>query len=144
MIEINKSQEVVAPVEKVWQFVGDLENEQKYWTVLRNVKILRKKDSLTVEREATIQRGPMGEAKSLQTLSIDPVQKMSTLTMTDGPMLGTRKVVLNSVDGKKTKIDVSWKFELKGIPGFAQGFVKDNISDVTEKAIATIAQDSEK
>jgi len=73
MIEINKSQEVVAPVEKVWQFVGDLENEQKYWTVLRNVKILRKKDSLTVEREATIQRGPMGEAKSLQTLSIDPV-----------------------------------------------------------------------
>jgi len=69
---------------------------------------------------------------------------MSTLTMTDGPMLGTRKVVLNSVDGKKTKIDVSWKFELKGIPGFAQGFVKDNISDVTEKAIATIAQDSEK
>ncbi len=110
MIEIAKSQEAPAPVEKVWQLIGDLENEQKYWTVLRNVKILNKKDSLTVEREATIRRGPMGEAKSIQLLSLDPAKKTSTLTMTKGPMLGSRKISLTSVDdGKKTKIDVNWQ-----------------------------------
>jgi len=71
------------------------------------------------------------------------VQKTSTLTMTKGPMLGTRKVILSSIeDGKKTKIDVSWRFEMKGVPGFAHGFVKDNISEVTEKALDAIAEES--
>jgi ribosome-associated toxin RatA of RatAB toxin-antitoxin module len=144
MIEISKSQEAEAPVENVWKLVGDLENEQKYWPVLRNVKILNRKDN-SVEREATIRRGPMGEAKSTQVLSIDPAQKSSTLTMTKGPMLGTRKLTLNSIDGgKKTKIDAKWEFEIKGIPSFAQGFVKDNISEVTEEALAAIAAESAK
>jgi carbon monoxide dehydrogenase subunit G len=143
MIEIHKSEEVAAPVEKVWRVVGDLENEQKYWPVLRNVKILQKKDEFTLDREATIQRGPLGEAKSFQTLSIDPAQKVSTLTMTKGPLLGSRKITLSSIDdGKKTRLDASWQFEIKGIPGFAQGFVKDNISEVTEKALATIAEEA--
>jgi len=145
VIEISKSQEALAPTEKVWQVLSDLENEQKYWTELRNVKILHKKDGLTVEREATIQRGPMGGAKNLQTLTIDPSTKTSTLTMTKGPMLGSRKITLSSMDGdKKTKIQVHWQFELKGVPGFAQGFVKDNISEVTEKALAAIAEESQR
>ena len=143
MIEIDKSQEISAPIESVWQIIGDLENEQKHWDALRKVRILSRKDEFTVQREASIRRGPMGEAKSIQTLTIDPKQKVSTLTMTDGPMLGTRKILLASDDnGKKTKIDVIWRFELKGIPGFAQGFVKDNISNVTEKALAAIAEEA--
>ncbi|HYB02902.1 MAG TPA: SRPBCC family protein [Nitrososphaerales archaeon] len=143
MIEIRKSQETPTSVEKVWQLIGDLEHEQKYWTVLRNVKILSKKDGFTVEREATIRRGPMGDAKSVQRLSLDPVKKTSTLTLTKGPLLGSRKISLFSMDdGKKTKIDVSWQFELKGIPGFAQGFVKDNISEETEKALTTISDEA--
>jgi carbon monoxide dehydrogenase subunit G len=143
MIEITKTQEALVPVEKVWQLIGDLENEQKYWTVLRNVKILSKKDSLTVEREATIRRGPMGDAKSVQSLSLDPAKKTSMLTLTKGPLIGSRKISITSMDnGKKTKIDVDWQFELKGIPGFAQGFVKDNISEETEKALTTIAEEA--
>jgi uncharacterized protein YndB with AHSA1/START domain len=143
MIEISKSQEVSAPVEKVWPLVSDLENEQKYWTTLRDVRILGKKDDFTVEREATIRRGPMGDAKSFQTLSIDPSNKSSTLTLTKGPMLGSRKIILTSLDGGgKTKIDAAWQFEIKGIPGFAQGFVKDSISEATEKALAAIAEEA--
>ena len=143
MIEISKSLEVQAPVERVWSLIGDLENEQKYWGTLRKVKIVKKVDDSTVEREATIQRGPMGEATSTQTLTVDSVQKSSLLTMTKGPLLGSRKISLNSPDGtNKTKIDVSWQFELKGIPGFAQGFVKDSISDTTEKALTAIAQEA--
>jgi len=143
MIEIRKSQETPTSVEKVWQLIGDLEHEQKYWTALRNVKILNKKDSFTVEREATIRRGPMGDAKSVQRLSLDPAKKTSTLTLIKGPLLGSRKIPLSSMDDeKKTKIDVSWQFELKGIPGFAQGFVKDNISEETEKALTTISEEA--
>jgi carbon monoxide dehydrogenase subunit G len=142
MIEISKTLEVAAPVDKVWQLVGDLEMEQKYWPVLKNVKILSK-DNLSVKREATIQRGPMGDAKSVQTLVLDPARKTSMLTMTEGPMLGERKIVLSTLDdGKKTQIRVDWRFELKGIPGFAQGFVKDNISEGTEKALSSIGSDA--
>lgn len=133
-----------APAEKVWSLVGDLEHEQKYWTTLRNVKILSRKDEFTVEREASIRRGPMGEAKSYQTLSIDPKAMSSTLFLTKGVMLGSRKISVLPIDGgKKTKIDAAWQFELKGIPGFAQGFVKDSISDVTEQALAAIAKDAQ-
>ncbi len=143
MIEITKTQEVSAPENKVWKLIGDLEGEQKYWAVLRNVKILKRKDDFTVEREATIKRGPMGEAKSFQVLKLDPEKKVSTLTMTKGPMLGERKIALTHLDsGKRTRIEVQWHFELKGIPGFAQGFVKDNISEVTETALAEIATDA--
>jgi carbon monoxide dehydrogenase subunit G len=143
LIEISKTQEVSAPIDDVWKIVGDLENEQRHWDALRSVKILEKKDQNTVEREATIRRGPMGEAKSYQTLSLDPAKKSSTLTMTKGPMLGTRKIALSSPDGRTTKIEASWQFELKGIPGFAQGFVKDNISEVTEKALSGIAKEAQ-
>ena len=36
----------------------------------------------------------------------------------------------------------SGNLRLKGIPGFAQGFVKDNISEETEKALAKIAEEA--
>jgi carbon monoxide dehydrogenase subunit G len=142
MIEINKNQEAKAPIETVWKAISDAENEQKYWSALRNVKILSRNGN-TIEREATIQRGPMGEAKSFQTLVINPAEKTTILTMTKGPLLGTRKVALISVTKGRTKIDVSWQFDLKGIPGFAQGFVKDNISEVTEKALTEIIAETE-
>ena len=110
MIEIKKTLEVSASPEKVWSLVGDLEHEQRYWSSLRDVKILKTIDDHTVEREAKIKRGPMGEAKSFQTLSLDAPQKTSTLSMTKGPMLGTRKIALIEVDGSKTRIEASWQF----------------------------------
>jgi carbon monoxide dehydrogenase subunit G len=143
MIEIIKNQEANAPIETVWKAISDADNEQKYWSALRNVKILSRNGN-TIEREATIRRGPMGEAKSFQTLVINPAEKTTMLTMTKGPMLGTRKVALISVTKERTRIDVSWQFELKGIPGFAQGFVKDNISEVTDTALIEITAETER
>src|SRR5271166_2618978 len=134
MIEINKNKELQTPIDTVWEAISDVEGELKYWPILRNVKILRR-DGNTIEREATIRRGPLGEAKSTQTLVIEPQDKSTVLRMTKGPMLGTRKIALSSLDKGRTKIDVIWQFEMKGVPGFALGFVKDNISDATEKAL---------
>ena len=143
MVEIEKSQEVNAPVESVWKLVSDLDNEHKNWSFLKDVKLLRKTQD-SIEREVKIRRGPMGEAKSVQTLTIDPSKKSTTLSMTKGPMLGTRKILLSNLGDDKTKIDVSWKFEMKGVPSFALGFVKDNVSKVTEKSLEIIAEEAEK
>ena len=139
MIQITKTQDANASVERVWEQISDLETEHKNWPLLRDVKILRKTIN-SIEREVKIRRGPMGEAKSVQLLSIDAAKKTTTLKMTKGPMLGTRKIELIELGKDQTKIDVSWEFELKGVPGFAIGFVQDNISEVTEKSLAQIAR----
>jgi hypothetical protein len=139
MLEIDKSLEVKSSVESVWKQVGDVGNEHKNWHILKDVKVLKKTEN-SVEREVKIPRGPMGDVKSLQTLTIDPTKKVTTLTMTKGPMLGTRKISLTKLGDNETKIAVDWNFEMKGVPGFALGFVKDNISDATEKALEQIAK----
>lgn len=139
MIEISKSKETKAKIESVWQIISDLENEQKYWSALKSVKILKKKDN-EIEREATVRRGPMGYAKSLQTLVLNPKERTSTLTMKEGPMLGTRRMALREIGKDRTRIDVVWEFDMKGVPGFAQGFVKDSMSDITESALSQIAE----
>jgi carbon monoxide dehydrogenase subunit G len=140
VIQISKSQEVGAPVEKVWSIIADLDNEHRPWSVLRSVKILSKSKD-TLEREVKIRRGPMGEAKSTQTLVVDADRLTTTPTMTKGPMLGTRKVVLTK-SGDDQTIVVDQKFEMKGLPDFALGFVKTNISAATEKALPQIAKEA--
>ncbi|MGI0090695.1 MAG: SRPBCC family protein [Nitrososphaerales archaeon] len=142
MIEINKSQEVLAPFDAVWKLVSDLDNEHKNWSLLKDVKTLSKANN-SLEREVKIRRGPMGEAKSTQTLVVDSAKQSTMLTMTKGPLLGTRKIVLSKLSEDRTKVDVNWKFEMKGVPGFAIGFVRDNISEVTEKSLAQIAKEAE-
>jgi carbon monoxide dehydrogenase subunit G len=141
VIQISRSREARASTEKVWAIVSDMENEHRPWSVLGGVKILNKSED-TLEREVKIRRGPMGEAKSTQTLFVDPRRLLTTLTMTRGPMLGTRTIALTKVGDDRTKIDVDWKFEMKGVPGFALGFVKENISGATEKALAQIAEEA--
>ena len=141
-MRISESREVTASVDRVWNTVSNLENEKEYWSVIRDIRILRR-DSNTIEREATIMRGPMGDVKSLQTLTLNPKASI-TLRMTKGPLIGTREIVLHSLGGKKTRIEVVWEFELEGIPEFAHSFVKNNISRVTENGLTRIAEDAER
>ena len=140
MIRISKSREVASSVDRVWDVISNLDKERKYWSVIKDIRILRR-DGNTIEREATIMRGPMGDVKSLQTLNLNP-RTSTILRMTKGPLIGTRKIVLKSLGEKKTRIDVSWEFELEGIPEFAHSFVKNNISSVTESALTQIAEDT--
>jgi ribosome-associated toxin RatA of RatAB toxin-antitoxin module len=141
MITVTKSREVASSIERIWDMISNMSNEQKYWPAIKEVKVLSRNGN-TIEREATITRGPLGNAKSLQRLVLDP-KKSIGLTMTKGPMLGTRKITLNALRENKTKIDVIWEFELKGTPGFAQGFVKQNISAATDKALSKLAEETE-
>ncbi len=142
MIKINKNREVSAPVDLVWDVISNMDNEQKYWTTVKDTKVLSR-DGNTIEREATINRGTFGTAKSLQTVIIDPKEKSITINMIKGPMLGTRKINIESVDEDKTRIEVAWEFEMKGVPKFALSHVEDGVSEATEKALAKTAEDAE-
>ena len=141
MIKISKSRELASSVDRLWDAISNLDNEKKYWSVIEDVRILRR-DGNTIEREATIMRGPMGNVKSLQTLLLNPKASI-ILRMTEGPLIGIRKILLSSLGKKMTRIDVIWEFELEGIPGFAHSFVKNNISRITENALTAITGDVE-
>lgn len=140
LITITKEREVPAHVDLVWDVISNTD-EQTYWRAIKNIRVLSRKGD-TIEREATVSRGPLGDAKSLQTIVLDQKKKSITLNMTKGPMLGTRKITLVHVEKEKTRIEVGWEFEMKGVPSFAEGFVKQNISDVTEEALDRIAQEA--
>ena len=142
MITITKNREVSAPVDLVWDIISNMDNEQKYWTNLKDIKVLNRSGN-TIEREVTITRGKFGDVKSSQTVIIDPKEKSITVNMIKGPMTGTRKTTLDFLSEDKTKIEVAWEFEMKGIPVFALGNVKDSISKTTEKGLAKVAEDAE-
>ncbi len=142
MIKIVKSREIASSIDRVWGTISNLENEQEHWPVIKNIRVLRR-DGNTIEREATIMRGPIGDVKSSQTLILDPKRSIM-LKMTKGPMIGTRKIVLTPSREDGTRVDVTWEFELQGIPEFAQSFVKNNISEVTESALIQIAKEAER
>ncbi len=42
-----------------------------------------------------------------------------------------------------SKIDVSWKFQMKEVPGFGLDFVKDNLSEETEKPLNELVAETE-
>ena len=142
MMKIAMSREVSSPVDRVWDAISNLDYEKKHWSVIKDIRILRRVGN-TIEREATIMRGPMGNVKSLQTLILEP-RASTILRMTSGPLIGTRKILLKSLGKKMTRIDVIWEFELEGVPEFAHSFVKNNISRVTKNALTAIAEDVER
>ncbi|MGC2308918.1 MAG: hypothetical protein WA461_10975, partial [Nitrososphaeraceae archaeon] len=71
--EIKVSREVSAPIDKVWNIVSDIDNESKYWSIIKNIKNINKIDNMT-EREVIVQAGPGGDTKTHQFVNVDPEQ----------------------------------------------------------------------
>jgi len=134
MVAINASREIAAPVSRVWQIVSDVDNEPKYWHGTKTVKNIRKSGN-TIEREVTI---AFRDSLCRQTVVLDP-EKSVEITITEGPMKGTKKVTLSPV-GEMTRIDAIWDIKLAGFLGMFSGMVKKHIAEGTEEALDRIAK----
>jgi uncharacterized protein YndB with AHSA1/START domain len=134
MVAINASREIAAPVSRVWQIVSDVDNEPKYWLGTKTVKNIRKSGN-TIEREVTI---AFRDSLCRQTVVLDP-EKSVEITITEGPMKGTKKVTLSPV-GEMTRIDAIWDIKLAGFLGMFSGMVKKHIAEGTEEALDRIAK----
>ncbi len=134
MVSIKASCDVDASADKVWEIVSDVDNDPKYWKGLSSVRNIRKEENL-VERDVKV--GFMGN-EARQTVKLNPKVSID-ITMTKGPMKGTRQMKLIQSDDKKTKLLVEWDFQFSGVPIFARGFVKSQIENVTKEALEKIA-----
>jgi hypothetical protein len=114
MVEIiNASKEISAPLDPVWDIISNVDDEEpRYWQGLNAVYNVRKKGNI-VEREVA---GGLRDLKSRQTVVLYP-KKAIELTLTEGPMIGTRIITLliPSRSDNETitiRVNVSWDIKL--------------------------------
>ena len=130
--EIKVSREISAPVDKVWNIVSDIDNEAKYWSIIKN-------------REVTVQAGPQGDAKTHQIVTVNPEQFAIQTNITEGPVTGNRVLMLSpsAENNSTTKVDSVWEIDLSGIPLLRNDFAKDSFQKTEEEALSNIAAEAE-
>jgi carbon monoxide dehydrogenase subunit G len=134
MVAINASRELSASLERVWEVVADVDNEPQYWHGTKSVKNISKNGNV-IERDVTI---AFRDSRCRQTVVLNPKQSVE-ITITDGPMKGTKKIFLEP-EGEKTTIRVAWDIKLAGFLGMFSGMVKKHISEGTDEALERIAK----
>ena len=137
-ININASQVVAAPPDKVWDIISDVDNDFKYYKGLNDIKNISK-DGNKIEREVTV---GFLKHKARQTIILNP-KKSVEIRMTKGPILGTKVTTLSQVDDGNTRIDVLWNFTPSGVPAFVDEMIKIEISNGTKEALKKIANELE-
>src|ERR687889_925074 len=93
MITFNASREISASIDRIWNIVADVDNEPKYWHGTKTVKNISK-DNNKIEREVTI---AFKDSKCRQTVLLNP-NKSVEIIITEGPIKGTKIVLLNPLD----------------------------------------------
>ncbi len=135
MITINTSREISASLDRIWNIIADVDNEPKYWHGTKTVKNISR-DNNRIEREVTI---AFKDSRCRQTVLLNP-NKSVEIIITEGPIKGTKTVMLHPLDNRKTRIDVVWKIKLTGFLSIFSGMVKGHISKGTDEALVRIAE----
>ena len=138
MVIIAAVREVDASAEDVWDIVSDVDKDPEYWSGLASIRNIRKERNL-IEREVVV--GFMGRSGT-QRIELVPKDSIQ-LTMIDGPLRGSREIRLTPLEGRRTRIDISWDIQFSEIPVFAQGFVRSRLEEGTREALGRIARASQ-
>jgi hypothetical protein len=72
-------------------------------------------------------------------VTLDP-KKSVNIKITDGPMKGTKNIIINAITNNKTRVDVQWDIKVKGFFGMFTGIIKKHISEGTEEALKRISK----
>jgi ribosome-associated toxin RatA of RatAB toxin-antitoxin module len=136
MATLTLSKEITAPLDKVWDIVGDIDREPEFWHGTKSIKNLSKKGN-TVERDVVI---AFKNSVCREIIQLDPKERINTEIL-NGPIKGTKTLTLSSIDGNTTSITVNWNVELSGIYKLFSGMVRKHIHKGTEEALERISQE---
>lgn len=135
MIAIQVSRELAAPLDKVWEIIADVDREPEFWYGTKSIKNTKKIGKI-IEREVVIS---FRNSICKEIVTIDP-KKSVKIRIIDGPMKGTKNIMINDVGNNKTRIDVEWDIKLAGFLGMFTRMVKKHISEGTEEALERISK----
>ena len=129
------SKEIPAPLDTVWDIVGDIDREPEFWHGTKSIRNISKKGN-TVERDVVIS---FKNSVCREIVKLDPKKRINTEILS-GPIKGTKVLTLTSIDSKATSITVNWDIELSGIYKLFSGMVSKHIHKGTEEALERISQ----
>jgi carbon monoxide dehydrogenase subunit G len=135
VIAIQVSRELAAPLDKVWQIIADVDREPEFWYGTKSIKNTKKIGKI-IEREVVIS---FRNSICKEIVTLDP-KKSVKISIIDGPMKGTKNIMINDVGNNKTRIDVEWDIKLAGFLGMFTRMVKKHISEGTEEALERISK----
>ncbi len=135
MIAIQVSRELAAPLDKVWEIIADVDREPEFWYGTKSIKNTKKIGKI-IEREVVIS---FRNSVCKQIVTIDP-KKSVKIRIIDGPMKGTKNLMLNDIGDNKTRIDVEWDIQMAGFLGMFTRMVKRHISEGTDEALERISK----
>ncbi len=135
MIAIQVSRELAAPLDKVWEIIADVDREPEFWYGTKSIKNTKKIGKI-IEREVVIS---FRNSICKEIVTLDP-KKSVKISIIDGPMKGTKNIMINDVGNNKTRIDVEWNIKLAGFLGMFTRIVKKHISEGTEEALERISK----
>jgi carbon monoxide dehydrogenase subunit G len=135
VIAIQVSRELAAPLDKVWEIVADVDREPEFWYGTKSIKNTKKIGKI-IEREVVIS---FRNSICKEIVTIDP-KKSVKIRIIDGPMKGTKNIMINDVGNNKTRIDVEWDIKLAGFLGMFTRMVKKHILEGTEEALERISK----
>lgn len=135
VLSISESKEIAAPIDRVWDILADVDADPRYYPGLKSIRNISKEGNV-IEREAIV--GLLNQ-KIHQTIVIKPKESVEA-EMAGGPMRGTRSVTLTPSGEDKTRVNISWKLEIKGIPPFFRGRARSQFVEGTKEALERIAR----
>ncbi len=141
MLAVAKNREIRASADKVWDALVDWKNEPKYWTNVRDIKVL-KSEGARIEREATV--GPRGFArKTRQTVVLEPMRSIRLSFEGEG-VAGEKTTLVEPLAGGNTRVDVAWSLGITGVPDFVEAIIRNQLSKITEEALKKIGEAAER
>ena len=135
MVAIQVSREIIAPIDKVWDIVADVDREPQFWRGTKSIKNIKKKDNI-IERNVVIS---FRNSVCKQIVTINP-KKSVEISIIEGPMKGTKNIIINDIGNNKTRIDVEWDIQIAGFLGMFTRMVKRHISEGTDEALERISK----
>lgn len=138
MATIEASTTINAPIDKVWDFVSDIDSEPKYWKGTKQVRNISKEGN-KITREVTI---AFKDSKCMQTVTLYPKEKILA-EFTEGILIGTKTIQIAPHESG-TKIYATWDIKLSGMMGMFTGMIKKHVKSGTEQALESIKQEIEK
>ena len=128
---------MLAPLDKVWDIVSDIDNEPLYWHGTKYIKNINKIGNI-IEREVVI---AFRKSKCKETVVLDP-KKSVKVNMTNGPLEGSKTITINSTGLDKTAVHVKWDIRLSGFMRMFTLVIKKHIREGTEEALYRIASET--
>jgi len=139
MVNFHTSRKINAPISDVWGILSDIDREPEFWHGTKSIKNISKSGN-TVERQVVI---AFKNSVCKETVTIEPMKSVTT-DITEGPLKGSKIVVINADGEKACVVDVEWEIRLSGFMGMFSKMVKKHILEGTNDALQRISNAVEK